>query len=406
MTYTLSTATASIQLTDDEQHLHLKNESPIGTSSHFSRAIFNGHNEKVEQNRGDTFIELDLDGRGPRRFALPKDYKFADVLPSYPKQHDQALGDIKFHDRGISADPSFSNLLRDVTKVEHLSRDLGTVLHGLRLNQLNDAQKNELARLIAERGVVYFPHQEELTNDEFQQLGRYYGVTHVHGANARPNDPAKSDFHVVYSDRYTAFDIEDNRTNLERFHSDVSYEKQPLATTFFRGLTVPEYGGDTVFVSGYAAYEALSDPLKHYLEGLTAVHSGVQQAKAKKELGLNLRREGIETAHPIVRTHPVTGWKALYVNPGFTRYIVGIPRAESDAILGYLFELLSTLSASTIRVRWSPYGVAAWDNRIILAHSATYDHYPQTRHFLRIGVHGEKPFYDPNSKERAKDLQD
>ncbi|WBW72449.1 sulfonate/alpha-ketoglutarate dioxygenase [Schizosaccharomyces osmophilus] len=405
MTSTLSTPAATVSLSDDVQHLRLNSEASGSNSSEFSRAIFNGYNDTTEEKQEETYTELDLDGRGLKRFVLPKDYKFADVLPSYPKSHDQTLRDIEFKDKGLLANPSFTNLLRDVSKVEHLSRDLGTVLHGIRLNQLDEEQKNELARLIAERGVVYFPDQREMTNDQFQQLGRYYGVTHVHGANARPNDPAKSDFHVVYSDRYSAFDIEDNRTSLERFHSDVSYEKQPLATTFFRGLTVPKYGGDTIFVSGYAAYEALSDPLKRYLEGLTAVHSGVQQADAKKELGLNLRREGIETAHPVVRTHPVTGWKALYVNPGFTRYIVGIPRAESDAVLGYLFQLLSTLSASTLRVRWSPYGVAAWDNRIIIAHSATYDHYPQTRHFVRIGVHGEKPFYDPNSKERAKDLR-
>ncbi|EPY52264.1 hypothetical protein SPOG_01603 [Schizosaccharomyces cryophilus OY26] len=146
--------------------------------------------------------------------------------------------------------------LRECFKKKKLSfsRCWRLVLHGLRLNRLNEAQRDELARLIAERGVVYFPGQKEMTNDEFQQLGRYYGKTHVHGANARPNDPSKSDFHVVYSDRYTAFDIEDNRTDLERFHSDVSYEKQPLATTFFRGLTVPKYGGDTVIVSGYVAY--------------------------------------------------------------------------------------------------------------------------------------------------------
>lgn len=366
-----------------------------------SAKIFNGKTAQENLTDEKDFLEADLDGRGVRRFAVPKEYKYKDVLPSYPPVKDGVLGDIPFHDKGLLADAEFPNLLRDVTKLEHLSRDLGTVLHGIKLNQLDDHQKNELARFIAERGVVYFPDQQDLTNDEFQQLGRYYGETHVHGANARPSDPSKSDFHVVYSDRFTAFDIEDNRTNLERFHSDVSYEKQPLATTFFRGLTIPEYGGDTVFVSGYAAYEALSEPLKRYLEGLKAVHSGVQQANAKKELGLNLRREGIETAHPIVRTHPVTGWKALYVNPGFTRYIVGIPRAESDAILKYLFQLLSTLSPSTIRVRWSPYGVAAWDNRVIIAHSATYDHYPQTRHLVRIGVHGEQPFFDPNSKQRS-----
>ena len=102
----------------------------------------------------------------------------------------------------------------------------------------------------------------------------------------------------------------------------------------------------------YAVYSSLSPGFQKYLEGLYAVHSAVAQADGARASGTHVRRKEIETIHPIVRVHPVTGWKSIYVNPGFTRRIVGVPKAESDAILSYLFHQISENPDYQVRFRW------------------------------------------------------
>ncbi|WBW73906.1 alpha-ketoglutarate-dependent sulfonate dioxygenase [Schizosaccharomyces osmophilus] len=366
-----------------------------------SKSIYNGHSSKISEE--EKLVVKEKNGTS-NTYSLPTDYAYADLLPSFPDSKDRPLDKVEFHDRGLQADPSFSNLFRDVTKIEHLGRDLGTALHGVQLSQLSNVQKDELARLMAERGIVYFPDQKQ-SIEEFEALGLYYGTPHIHGANAIPRNERWKNFHVVYSDDKTQSDTVQNVPQIRQIHTDVSFEEQPTAQTFFKALKVPDQGGDTVFYSGYAAYEALSDPLKNYLEGLTLVHSGVEQAEMRRKAGFATRREGILNAHPIVRTHPVTGWKSLYVSPGFSRYIPEVPRAESDAILNFLYEHVASLSASTVKIRWAENGVVAWDNRVVL-HRATYDHYPQTRHFIRIAARGERPFLDKNSRQRKDVLSE
>ena len=105
-------------------------------------------------------------------------------------------------------------------------------------------------------------------------------------------------------------------SRLELWHSDVTYELQPPSTTSLKLLTAPEVGGDTLWSSGYALYSSLSPGFQTYLEGLSALHSAVAQADGARAAGLPVRREPIESVHPVVRVHPATGWKSVYVNPG------------------------------------------------------------------------------------------
>jgi sulfonate dioxygenase len=102
----------------------------------------------------------------------------------------------------------------------------------------------------------------------------------------------------------------------ELWHTDVSYELQPPSTTSLKLITCPETGGDTLWSSSYALYSSLSPGLQTYLEGLSAVHSAVAQADGARAAGVPVRREPIETVHPVIRVHPATGWKSIYVNPG------------------------------------------------------------------------------------------
>ena len=172
-----------------------------------------------------------------------------------------------------------------------------------------------------------------------------------------------TDYVVVYNDSSRRPDPA-AFSKLELWHSDVSYELQPPSTTSLKGITIPPTGGDTLFSSGYALYSSLSPGFQTYLEGLTAVHSAKAQADGSRAAGLHVRRQEVETVHPLVRVHPVTGWKSVYVNPGFTRRIVGVPKAESDAILSFLFHQISENPDFQVRFRWERDSIAIWDNRV------------------------------------------
>lgn len=199
--------------------------------------------------------------------------------------------------------------------------------------------------------------------------------------------------------------------SIDLWHSDVSYELQPPSTTSLKLLTGPETGGDTLWSSGYALYSSLSPGLQVYLEGLSALHSAVAQADGARAAGIPVRREPIETVHPVIRVHPATGWKSVYVNPGgthspstpfprstyrltrsmkpdlwvartriisiphgigFTRCILGVPKAESDAMLAFLFAQISQNHDFQVRFKWQLNDVAIWDNRVSVSLSPLF----------------------------------
>ena len=137
--------------------------------------------------------------------------------------------------------------------------------------------------------------------------------------------------------------------------------------------TVPEVGGDTIFSSMYAAYDALSAPMKAYLEGMSAVHDG---EPVYRPIVNDPSKKFPCSTHPVVRTHPVTGKKCLFVNQSYTTHIVGVPKEESAAILNYLF-LHCTNPNFQVRFRWTPRAVAFWDNRCT-QHLAVWDYFPNT----------------------------
>lgn len=168
------------------------------------------------------------------------------------------------------------------------------------------------------------------------------------------------EFHNIYLGPDNLYRAQQRSSKLTTtgYHSDVSYEHQPPALTILTLLSVPSTGGDTGWVSQVAAYERLSPPIKTLLEGLRAEHSGHPQAEGARRDGRFVRREPVKSEHPIVRVHPVsvsskseftklnrqvTGQKALFVNPGFTKRIVGLKDEESDAILQLLFKVFSFL---------------------------------------------------------------
>ncbi|KAL0954379.1 hypothetical protein HGRIS_003364 [Hohenbuehelia grisea] len=332
-------------------------------------------------------------------------YAFAEFKPFFPNVSWPPLTEVEVTERGLSADKAKSALFGAATKVKHLTPAIGTELSGVDLRQLTDGQKDELALLVGERGVVFFRDQEL---DIHGQLGlaQHFGPLHKHATTPIPKNGLE-EVHVVYNDSSRRPDPA-AFSKIELWHSDVSYELQPPSTTSLKVITGPEYGGDTLWSSGYALYSSLSPGFQNYLEGLTAVHSAVAQADGSRAAGLPVRREPVETVHPVVRVHPATGWKSVYVNPGFTRRIVGVPKAESDAILTFLFHQISDNPDFQVRFHWEPNSIAIWDNRIV-THSATFDFWPATRHALRATPHGEKPQsvadYEKTTGKTALDRQ-
>ena len=149
----------------------------------------------------------------------------------------------------------------------------------------------------------------------------------------------------------------------------MTYEIQPPSYTSLKLLSGPPRGGggDTLWSSQYAVYDMLSPGMQKYLEGLEALHSAQIQADGSIAAGRTVRREPVTTKHPLIRTHSVTGWKSVFFNPGFVTDIVGVPKAESNAIINYLNELIATTTEIHARFQWQKNDVAFWDNRICVS---------------------------------------
>ncbi|KAF2708875.1 TauD-domain-containing protein [Pleomassaria siparia CBS 279.74] len=333
-------------------------------------------------------------------------YEYEHLRPSFPDLKWPALEEAPYHDKGLLGDPSFKNLLSAASDVFDFNPKIGTEIHGVDLTNLTDAQKNDLARLIATRGVVFFRDQKNFDIDAQRQLGAYFGTLHSHATTACPQREGLTDVHVVYTGENSP-DLRALFTPTFLWHSDVTYEVQPPSYTSLKVLTGPPRGGggDTLWSSQYAAYDQLSPSMQKYLEGLTAIHSAELQAQGTRELGRPVRRDPVTTEHPLVRTNPVTGWKSLFFNPGFVTKIVGIPKTESDHIISFLNEIVATSPENHVRFQWNKDDVAFWDNRVT-NHSASYGFAPHRRHAVRVCCQAERPYLDPNSKSQEDDLSE
>ena len=261
----------------------------------------------------------------------------------------------------------------------------GAEVSGIDLSQpLDDACIAELRSALAEHGVLFFRDQR-MTPEQQKAFGRRFGELHLH-----PAWPRLLEGHPEIMEIYA--DADTKRIAGEDWHSDVSCDPEPPLGTILYMLEVPSVGGDTLFAGMYAAYEALSAPMKHLLEGMTALHDGESTYRGRYE-GMENAASYPSAEHPVIRTHPVSGRKALFVNRIFTRRILQLEKHESDAILEMLFRHIETPEFHC-RFHWQPGSVAFWDNRCV-QHHALWDYYPQRRRGLRVTIKGERPFYRP-----------
>ncbi|MBX6323757.1 MAG: TauD/TfdA family dioxygenase [Rhodospirillaceae bacterium] len=266
--------------------------------------------------------------------------------------------------------------------VEKLTPVIGAEIRGIDLSRpLSARQVDELKRALAENLVIFFRDQD-LTPRRHLALGRLFGELHVHPA--APHEPGMPELMTIRTDAASV------RANGEGWHSDVSCEPEPPMGTILYLRQCPPAGGDTLFASMYAAYDALSDRMKAYLAGLTAVHDGEHVYRGLfDDAGRPEPARYPRAEHPVVRTHPVTGRKALFVNRGFTTRILGVPIDEGDAVLRYLFEHMEN-PLFQCRFRWRPKSVAFWDNRCT-QHRALWDYWPHARSGTRVTIKGDRP---------------
>jgi len=264
----------------------------------------------------------------------------------------------------------------------------GAEVRGIDLSRsLDEATSGALTRALAEHCVLFFRDQS-LTPEQHKALGRRFGELHLH-----PAFPDILEGHpeimVIRADENS------KRIAGEDWHSDVSCDPEPPLGTILYMQEVPPAGGDTLFASMTAAYDALSPGLQRLLEGLHAVNASAK-ADVTRTREDRIRTDGRADAkkeyvaeHPVVRTHPETGRKALYVNIAHTVRFAGMTEAESAPLLGYLFEL-QVRPEFTCRFVWRPGSIAFWDNRCT-QHNPINDYHGYRRVMHRITLEGDAP---------------
>ena len=274
-------------------------------------------------------------------------------------------------------------------EVRPVAGALGAEIHGIDLaDSPSDEQFGTVRRAFLDHQVIFFRDQA-LDPDSHKELGRRFGELNVHGYyKSLPGHPEI--LPVLKEPEAT-----ENIGGV--WHSDVTYLPEPALGSILYALEVPPAGGDTMFASQYHAYEALSDGMKEMLEGLRAIHSSdLFTNKARRDAANATRTtklaeidETVESSHPVVRTHPETGRKCLFVNGAFTRRIDGWTVEESRPLLDFLYRQAAR-PEFTCRFRWRQGSIAFWDNRCT-QHYALNDYQGYRRTMHRVTLEGDRP---------------
>ncbi|CAN8096954.1 unnamed protein product [Discula destructiva] len=317
----------------------------------------------------------------------------------------------------------------DSFKNQDLTPVLGREYEGLQVRDLlrwGDEMIRDLAVTISQRGVVFLRDQDVTPNemkDLMLRITEVAGCPQTSGLHVHPLTEEGSELgdqiSVISSEKQKkGGGLTHQQSDVSRFasagwHTDISFEPVPSDYAMLKIHTLPAGpGGDTLWASGYEIYDRLSPAMRSLLEGLTATHDARFFLDEAARLGNPLRKgvrgnplnhgDSLTAVHPVVRTNPVTGWKSVYVNKGFTKRINGVTKDESDLLLGYLFNIVTQNHDAQVRFKWRKNDLAIWDNRSMW-HCATYD-YDEARAGDRVCSLGEAPYLDLNSKSRREDL--
>ena len=275
--------------------------------------------------------------------------------------------------------------------VSRLTGHIGAEISGVDITRLDTAGTKFVRDALLEHQVVFLPHQD-MTIDAMVSFAERLG-------DVQPNPSA----HLIHPENSRVIIVETNEgagsgKYNEVWHSDASHLAKPPAVTVLHAVKTPDVGGDTLFASLYAAYDALSEPLKRVVEGLDALHDGaaaytpilmdpLTESGPERLQKMHENQESI--LHPVVRRHPETGRKALYVNRTYTTRFMGLSSVESRKLLNLLFEHAEQAKFQ-VRWRWTEGDLAIWDNRSVM-HYAAYDFGEAHRRMHRIFISGDRP---------------
>jgi len=225
-------------------------------------------------------------------------------------------------------------------QIKKLAGALGAEITGPDISNVNEKDIDALKALLIEHLVIFLPDQSPTVQAHID-FGRHFGKLEGHPNLSGDSDLPPELFQLTASQGGVA----------DEWHTDLTFQEQPALMSILHMMKCPETGGDTMWTSLYAAYDELSEPMKNLCDGLTALHDALPHNHPEQT-----------SIHPVVRVHPVTRRKALYVNEHFTRRIVEMNATESDALLGYLTNWVSN-PRFTVRYTWQPGTICIWDNR-------------------------------------------
>ncbi|MCZ6894529.1 MAG: TauD/TfdA family dioxygenase [Gammaproteobacteria bacterium] len=268
--------------------------------------------------------------------------------------------------------------------IDRLTPVIGAEVSGVDFAEpLGDNLFKAIEEALMEHQVLFFRDQD-MTLEQHKDVGRRFGELHIHPSARGPE--GHPEILRVHADENT------KRTAGDKWHSDVSCDPEPPSISILHLHTLPSSGGDTLFSGMYAAYDALSPQMQAYLGTLTAIHDGGPNYRDRSaRMGYDDSHKTYpRSEHKVIRTHPVTGRKGIYVNSTFTTEICGVPADEGNAILAFLYNLIAKPQFQC-RFRWEPKSVAMWDNRCV-QHHAMWDYYPEVRSGNRVTVCGDAPY--------------
>ena len=289
-----------------------------------------------------------------------------------------------------------------MARVTRIGVHLGAEIAAVDLTQpLADAELAGVCAALVEHEVIVFRDQD-ISSADLLAFGRRFGELSVHPF--APREGAQPELIKFRNDETTP------PFGTDVWHSDETFRAEPPMATVLCAKEVPAVGGDTVFASMSAAFEGLSDRMQRFVSGLEAVHDirpfkalfGTTEAERRKLQAYELQFPPY--VHPVVRIHPVSGRKVLFVNPQFTVAIKDMDERESRALLDMLFDQAS-IPEYQLRLKWAPHTITMWDNRSV-QHYAVHDYYPQRRYMERITIRGGPvvgvPAADPDDVRKRK----
>jgi len=272
--------------------------------------------------------------------------------------------------------------------IKLLSGALGAEIDGINLKDFSSNNFSLINKLLLEHKVLFFRDQN-ITPEEQISLAKKFGPIEKH-VYVKPRENYPEIIRIIKGPQ-------EKHQWGETWHTDVSYNAKPTKVIILRSIKIPPVGGDTMFSNMEIAYETLDEKIKKKIKGRTAIHSSLGAAafveKYEKMSG-NGNTEEFSNIHPMVRTHPETGKKILFVNSMYTKKIIEIDKKESDKILDEIFKHQERLDF-TCRFKWTENAVAIWDNRSTL-HQGLTDFFPgrglgHERIMDRIAIEGDKP---------------